>query len=107
MPKYKRLNISAADYTRAAMPVLIIHGTKDRNAAYSGELEWARSFPNARLLTVDDAAHVPWIEAPELVFRSIKTSLNGSWPYAYTSQPKSRPASNIGSRIDIYRARVI
>jgi pimeloyl-ACP methyl ester carboxylesterase len=78
MPTLQSLNISAADYTRATMPVLTIHGTKDRNAAYGGGMDWARSLPNARLLTVDDAAHVPWIEAPELVFGSIKTFLDGA-----------------------------
>jgi proline iminopeptidase len=80
MPTLQCLNISAADYMRAGMPVLTIHGTKDRNAAYGGGLDWARSLPNARLLTVDDAAHVPWTEAPEVVFGSIKTFLDGSWP---------------------------
>jgi pimeloyl-ACP methyl ester carboxylesterase len=80
MPTLQCLNISAADCRRASMPVLTIHGTKDRNAPYGGGLDWARSLPNARLLTVDDAAHVPWIEAPELVFGSIKTFLDGLWP---------------------------
>lgn len=80
MPTLQGLNISAADYARASMPVLTIHGTKDRNAAYGGGLDWVRSLPDARLLTVDDAAHVPWIEAPKLVFGSIETFLDGSWP---------------------------
>jgi proline iminopeptidase len=80
MPTLQSLEISAADYARANMPVLTIHGTRDRNAAYGGGLEWASSLPNARLLTVDPAAHIPWIEAPELVFGSIKTFLDGSWP---------------------------
>jgi pimeloyl-ACP methyl ester carboxylesterase len=62
------------------MPVLIIHGTKDRNAPYGGGRDWARAFPNARLLTVENAAHVPWVEAPELVFGSIKAFLDGRWP---------------------------
>ena len=80
MPTLACLDISAADYARANMPVLTIHGTKDRNAAYGGGLDWARSLPDARLLTVDGAAHIPWIEAPELVFGSIETFLGGSWP---------------------------
>lgn len=80
LPTLQCLNISATDYMRVTMPVLTIHGTKDRNAAYGGGLDWARLLPNARILTVDDAAHVPWIEAPELVFASIKSFLDGSWP---------------------------
>ena len=38
--------------------------------------------PNARLLTVEEAAHVPWIEAPEQVFGGIDTFLGGAWPDA-------------------------
>jgi hypothetical protein len=33
-------------------------------------------------VTVDDAGHAPWIEAPETVFGSIKTFLDGGWPEA-------------------------
>lgn len=80
MPTLQSLEISAAEYARASMPVLTIHGTKDRNAAYGGGLDWARSLPDARLLTVKNAAHVPWVEAPEVVFGSVSTFLGGSWP---------------------------
>ena len=38
--------------------------------------------PDARLVTVENAAHVPWIEAPEKVFGSIETFLDGAWPEA-------------------------
>lgn len=43
-------------------PVLTIHGRKDRSAAYGGGREWALLLPGARLVTVDEAAHAPWIE---------------------------------------------
>ena len=36
--------------------------------------------PNARLVTVADAGHAPWIEAPDVVFGSINTFLDGAWP---------------------------
>jgi hypothetical protein len=36
--------------------------------------------PNARLITIDGAAHMSWIEFPELVFPSIDGFLNGQWP---------------------------
>ena len=35
-----------------------------------------------RLVTVENAAHVPWIEAPEKVFGCIETFLDGMWPEA-------------------------
>jgi proline iminopeptidase len=81
-PSIQQLKPSADDFGRATMPVLVIHGTKDRSAAYGGGRDWARALPNARLLTVDNAGHVPWIEAPELVLDSIRTFLDGEWPPA-------------------------
>jgi len=38
--------------------------------------------PSARLVTVENAAHAPWIEVPELVLGSIKTFFDGAWPEA-------------------------
>ena len=34
----------------------------------------------ARLVTVGDAAHFPWLDDPTLVFSSIATLLRGDWP---------------------------
>jgi len=36
--------------------------------------------PDSRLVSVPGAAHMSWVEAPELVFSSIDTFLNGNWP---------------------------
>ena len=36
--------------------------------------------PESRLVSVPGAAHMSWIEAPDLVFSSIDTFLNGDWP---------------------------
>jgi pimeloyl-ACP methyl ester carboxylesterase len=63
-------------------PVLTIHGTKDRSAPYGAGREWASVLPNARLLTIDNAAHAPWIEAPGKVLGPIETFLEGAWPPA-------------------------
>jgi pimeloyl-ACP methyl ester carboxylesterase len=35
---------------------------------------------NARMITVRGAAHMSWIDEPELVFSSIDAFLNGQWP---------------------------
>ena len=80
MPSMQNTHLSAEDFAKAAMPVLTIHGTRDRHAPYGGGIDWAAMLPNARLLTIENAAHLPWIEAPEKVFNSIKTFLNGAWP---------------------------
>jgi proline iminopeptidase len=81
-PSIQQLKLTTVDFGRATMPVLVIHGTKDRSAPYGGGRDWARVLPNARLVTVDHAGHVPWIEAPELVLGSICEFLDGEWPPA-------------------------
>lgn len=61
-------------------PVLVIHGTLDRNAAYGAGREWAMTLPDARLLTVEGAAHCPWADEPERVMSAMRTFLGGAWP---------------------------
>jgi len=81
-PSIKNLNFTAAEFSKVQPPVLTIHGVKDRSAPYGGGREWALLLPNARLLTVENAGHAPWIEAPDEVLDSIDTFLGGSWPEA-------------------------
>ena len=82
MPSIQALNLTAEEIAKVKAPVLTIHGTRDRQAPYGGGREWAMLLPDARLVTVENAAHVPWIEAPEKVFGSIRTFLGGAWPEA-------------------------
>jgi pimeloyl-ACP methyl ester carboxylesterase len=82
LPSIQSLNFTDADLAQVQAPVLGIHGTKDRSAPYGGGREWAMILPNARLLTIQNVAHAPWIEAPEEVFRAIGTFLEGAWPKA-------------------------
>lgn len=79
-PSLQRIHFSMDELAKVRAPVLIIHGTKDRNAPYGGGRDWANRLPDARLLTVDNAAHAPWIEAPGEVFNALETFLNGAWP---------------------------
>jgi proline iminopeptidase len=74
------LDIPKESVAKVTVPVLTIHGTKDRNAPYGGGREWDLLLPNARLITIDRAAHMSWVEFPELVFPSIDLFLNGRWP---------------------------
>ena len=85
----QKLEIPKEDVAKVTVPVLTIHGTRDRNAAYGAGREWAMLLPNARLLTVRDAAHFPWIDDPKLVFGSIQTFLAGRFPSA-----AEKPTSN-------------
>lgn len=68
------------DVAKISVPVLTIHGTKDRNAAYGFGREWNLMLPNARLISIPGAAHMSWVEAPETIFPSIEEFLNGKWP---------------------------
>ena len=80
LPSIRSLNLQASQIAAVTAPVLVIHGRRDRQSPYGGARDWAAMLPNARLLTVEGAAHVPWIEAPEKVFGAIRVFLDGGWP---------------------------
>ncbi|MEP6729426.1 MAG: alpha/beta hydrolase [bacterium] len=69
-----------AFYETFTAPVLTIHGTQDRNAPYGGGREWASHLGNGRLLTVRGAAHMPWIDTPDVVYPALEQFLSGKWP---------------------------
>jgi proline iminopeptidase len=76
LPSIYKLHFSAGTLAEVKTPVLIIHGVRDRSAPYGGALDWAAMYPNARLVTVENAAHAPWIEDPEKVVGSIRAFLS-------------------------------
>lgn len=80
LPSIQGLELTPEEISKVKAPVLTIHGTRDRQSPYGAGREWALVLPDARLVTVENAAHVPWIEAPEKVFGCIRTFLDGSWP---------------------------
>jgi len=82
LPSLQNLNLTDDDLARIHAPVLTIHGRRDRSAPYGGGMEWARALPNARLVTVKEGGHFPWVEEPETVFAAIDTFLSGQWPEA-------------------------
>ncbi len=66
--------------SRLEVPVLTIHGTLDRNAPFEGGREWSAAWANGRLLVVEGAAHMPFVEQPDLVLGAIDEFLSGRWP---------------------------
>ena len=80
MPALSSLTLRAADLAVVRVPVLTIHGRRDRSAPYAGGREWARLLPDARLVTVEHAGHMPWIESPAEVLGAAATFLSGEWP---------------------------
>jgi proline iminopeptidase len=82
LPSIRGLGLTAEDFAKAQAPVLTIHGTKDRSAPYGAGRDWAAMLPHARLLTVPNAGHAPWVEAPAVVFDAVRTFFDGAWPEA-------------------------
>ena len=76
----QQLDVPADSLARVTVPVLTIHGTRDRNAPYGAGREWAMTLPNARLLTVRGAAHQSWAEEPVIVLTAIDRFLADQWP---------------------------
>ena len=76
----KKVSLTEADLQKVKMPVLTIHGTRDRNAPYGAGREWAMKLPDARLVTVAGAAHALFVEDPVTVWGSIRQFLRGEWP---------------------------
>ena len=72
--------LTAGQLAKVTAPVLTIHGTRDRQAAYEGGVAWVKSLPNARLVTVENAAHAMWLDEPAITFAAIRQFLRGEWP---------------------------
>jgi len=66
-------------FTKLEQPVLTLHGTLDRNAPYGSGLEWATTFRNGRLITVEGGAHQLWLDDPTTL-TDIDKFLSGEWP---------------------------
>ena len=64
---------------RVSSPVLVIYGETDPALADAREA-WVRALPNARLLVIDRAGHLPHVEQPEIFFRAVETFLKGGFP---------------------------
>jgi proline iminopeptidase len=61
------------------VPVLTIHGDHD-SIPMEGARTWVYSLPNARLLVIPNAGHLPFVEDPELFYSSVDGFLRGDWP---------------------------
>ena len=80
MPSVQTLDIQNEQLEKCKSPVLTIHGTRDRAVPYGAGREWVFGLPRARLITIREGGHMPWIESPGIVFPAIRIFLNGQWP---------------------------
>jgi proline iminopeptidase len=76
----QQLDVPKEAVARVKVPVLTIHGTWDRNAPYAAGREWALTLPDARLITVERAAHQVATDAPGVVLPAIDQFVSGRWP---------------------------
>lgn len=84
LPSIKALTLTLDDFAKAQMPMLVIHGRKDRSSPFGAGRDWAMRLPNARLIELADVAHVPWVEAPKTTLAALHEFLDGEWPAAST-----------------------
>jgi pimeloyl-ACP methyl ester carboxylesterase/ketosteroid isomerase-like protein len=80
LPTLEARVLTAEELKKIAVPVLTIHGTKDRNAAYAGGRAWAAQLPDARFVPLDGAAHAMWVDDPVTTYSAIRAFLRGEWP---------------------------
>ena len=71
---------------KVTAPVLVIHGVADV-IPLQAAVDWARSYPNARLLLVQRAGHLIHLEQPEAFFTAVEQFIAGDWPLA-AKQPR-------------------
>ena len=62
-------------------PVLVIHGVAD-SIPLQGSEDWAKSYPNARLLLIEGTGHLAHLEQPDAFFTAVDQFLAGDWPSA-------------------------
>jgi pimeloyl-ACP methyl ester carboxylesterase/ketosteroid isomerase-like protein len=80
LPSLDARVLTAEELKKIAVPVLTIHGTKDRNAAYSGGRAWTAQLPEARFVPLEGAAHALWLDDPVTAFSAMRAFLRGEWP---------------------------
>ncbi|MCW3848051.1 alpha/beta fold hydrolase [Sphingomonas sp. LB-2] len=61
------------------VPVLVVEGA-DSQIAVGSPQAWSDAFPNARLLLIPHAGHMPHIEQPDAFFPAARAFLSGRWP---------------------------
>jgi pimeloyl-ACP methyl ester carboxylesterase len=89
----QKLEIPKEKIATVKVPVLTIHGIKDRNAPYGAGREWALTLPNARLLTIKDGAHQSFDEFSDIVLPAVRQFLAGNWPEGAEHVTALNPAS--------------
>lgn len=89
----KKSPVPINEVKKVKVPVLVVHGTKDRNAPYGAGRDWALTLPDARLVTIHGAAHQSWADDPPAVFAAIRQFLRRDWPMGSEKVTALEPAA--------------
>jgi pimeloyl-ACP methyl ester carboxylesterase len=79
-PANQRIVLTEDDLAGIQVPTLVIHGARDRHVPFGAGREWAAELAEARLLTLEKAAHFSWVEHRSEVVGAILEFLDGEWP---------------------------
>lgn len=75
-----------ASAARIRTPVLVMHGDHDA-VPVAAARNWVAALPNARLLVIGRADHLPWVEQPRQVFAAAAEFVAGRWPAGASASP--------------------
>ena len=62
---------------RIRAPTLLLWGRQDRLIPFANAADYLRALPNARLVPLDDAGHVPQEEVPDVSLQPVQAFLDG------------------------------
>ncbi len=65
--------------SKVEVPVLTIHGSFDAIPIKSA-YEWTKYLPQGKILIINDAGHLPWLEKQESFYKALDIFLSGNWP---------------------------
>jgi pimeloyl-ACP methyl ester carboxylesterase len=68
-----------AEVALVAVPTLVLHGMADVLPLAAAQ-ECVATLAQARLYTITDVGHFPWLEAPEVFFPVVNAFFEGIWP---------------------------
>ena len=68
-----------SNLSNVEVPFLTIHGSYDAIPIASAK-EWSKYLPQGKILIINDAGHLPWLEKQESFYKAVDIFLSGNWP---------------------------
>lgn len=68
-----------SNLSKVEVPFLTIHGSYDAIPIESAK-EWSKYLPQGKILIINDAGHLPWLEKQESFYKAVDIFLSGNWP---------------------------